>query len=111
MLQKKSKRANLEDKHMIFLEIGMIIALALVLTAFNWKTYERQLLVFDPGPGDDVPIDLVPITTQKPPEPPKIIIPRQRITINTVDNDTVIDETTFIDAAIDPTAPVDNNSA
>ena len=39
MLLQKSASANLENKRMIFLEIGMIISLILVLLAFNWKTY------------------------------------------------------------------------
>ncbi len=107
MLQKKSKRANLEDKHMIFLEIGMIIALAIVLTAFNWKTYDRRLVILDPGQGDDIPEDMVTITTQKPPEPPKIIIPRQSITINIVDNEADIDQSIIIDVDIDPMDSVD----
>jgi protein TonB len=102
MLLKKSKSANLEDKRMIFLEIGFIIALALVLTAFNWKSYEKQVTFWGPGPETEIPDILVPITVQKPPELPKVEPPRAVAVINIVDNDEVIDEDFIVDAEIDP---------
>ena len=38
MENKKTKRANLEMKRFIFLEIGMIIALSISLLAFEWRS-------------------------------------------------------------------------
>jgi periplasmic protein TonB len=38
MESKKTNRANLEIKRGIFLRIGFIIALALTLLAFEWRT-------------------------------------------------------------------------
>ena len=35
---KKSPKADLEGKKTIFLEIGFVIALGILLSAFNWKT-------------------------------------------------------------------------
>jgi periplasmic protein TonB len=102
MIPKKSKNANLEDKRAIFLEIGMIFALALALTAFNWKTYERKIIFTDPGLVEDIPVDMVPVTVQKPPEPPRIVPPRVIAVINIVDDESIIDEDIVIDAEIDP---------
>lgn len=41
MEAKKSERANLENKRGLFLEIGFVVALALVLFAFEFKSYDK----------------------------------------------------------------------
>ena len=92
MNAKKSEAANLENKRPIFREIGMIIALSLVLLAFNWKTYEKQALQNYQRNTDNTPFELVPITQQKPPEPPKAPKPAVVHTINIVDNDSPVDD-------------------
>jgi len=38
MKPKKTKRASLENKKDLFIEIGFVIALGLVLLAFEWTT-------------------------------------------------------------------------
>lgn len=49
MENKKSKRANLENKRMIIFQSGLVIALSLVLVAFEWKSeYNRSALVNRP---------------------------------------------------------------
>lgn len=40
METRKSKKADLESKRLVFLQIGMIISLSILLAAFEWKTYE-----------------------------------------------------------------------
>ena len=40
---KKTPKADLENKKVLFTEIGLIIALAVVLLAFEWKTYDKQV--------------------------------------------------------------------
>lgn len=35
---KKSKRADLERRRLLFLQIGLVLSLALILAAFEWKT-------------------------------------------------------------------------
>lgn len=39
---KKTPRASLENKKLLYREIGLIIALAIVLGAFSWSTREKQ---------------------------------------------------------------------
>jgi protein TonB len=108
MKAKKSESANLENKRTIFMEIGMIITLVLVLCAFNWKSYEKQLYSNNMRSIDNTPVDLVPITIQKPPEPPQMKKPIVVHTINIVDNEFLVDDDYVIDAEIDPldTMPV-----
>ena len=93
-----TEKWNLENKRFIFREIGMIVALGLILLAFNWKTsekartdlYQRQVL--------DIPEEIVPITEQKPPEPPKMEPPKMVTAIHIVENEAEVEENIVIDA-------------
>jgi len=75
METKKTNKANLEKKRVFFLQIGLIFALAVVLTAFEWTTAEQRLS--DLGRvdfGDNYETDIV-VTKPKPkpkPKPPKV---------------------------------------
>jgi protein TonB len=72
--KKKTEKADLENKKAIFFEIGLILSLALVLFAFEWKSYENFTSFVSTGVGKEVIEDIIPITSVKPPEP-KIIKP------------------------------------
>ena len=91
MEAKKSPKANLENKRFIFAQLGIIAALLIVLSAFEYKSYDTFTSVtFDPRDHGIEIEDLPPIT--KPPEPkkpekPKLIQPK----FNEVDNDKKID--------------------
>jgi periplasmic protein TonB len=107
MISKKSKSANLENKRSIFMQIGLIIALSLVLAAFNWKTYDKMVIPDFQRTVDNTPEDMVQITEQKPPEP-KVERPRVNLAINIVDDESPVDDDFMINAEIDPldTVPV-----
>ena len=102
MLLKKSESANLENKRAIFLEIGLVITLIIVLSAFNWKSYDKQLTLNFHHVLDDIPAELVPVTQHKPPEPPKISIPPVITIINIVDDALTVDDEFTFSAEIDP---------
>ena len=102
MNAKVTKFAKLESKKTIFFEIGMIIALFTVLCAFNWKSYNRVEIPDYARQIDDTPVDLAPVTIQKPPEPPKIKKPVIVYSINIVDDGLFVDEDYVIDAEVDP---------
>lgn len=71
MINKKSDKANLENKRLTYFFIGLIVTLGIVITAFQWKTYEAELM--DLGNVDlNLEEQIVPITQreQKPPPPP-----------------------------------------
>ena len=42
MRAKKTEKADLENKKGLFLELGLIVALAIVIYAFEFKTYDKQ---------------------------------------------------------------------
>ncbi len=42
MESRKTPKADLESKKAIFFEIGLILALVLVLFSFNYKSYEKR---------------------------------------------------------------------
>ncbi len=85
MTTKKSKKANLEKKKTIFFQIGLILSLAVVFLAFEWKSYDK---INDEWSNNNFVImeeDMVDITI---PEPPKQIIERPQTTnIEIVDDD------------------------
>lgn len=40
---KKTEGASLENKRLLFIELGLIFALAVTFGAFSWSTKEKQL--------------------------------------------------------------------
>jgi protein TonB len=93
MEPKKSEKADLEKKKGIFLEIGFIIALGIVLLAFEWKTRPRQIGGFQSDLISDVIQENVPVTRQErrnlpPPPPPPDVTEELKI----VDNDVIIED-------------------
>jgi protein TonB len=84
MESKKTKRANLENKKGIFLSIGFIIALAITLLAFEWRTYEKMTSLNYVSDWEEID-ELLPISTEQrklPPPPPAV---KPIYTINIVD--------------------------
>ena len=100
MEEKKSPKADLESKKVVFTQIGLIITLAIVLLAFNWKTYEKREIDLSQREIVDIPEEIIPITEQKvkPPPPPP---PKQVTVINIVDDDVEIEDEIEIDAEAD----------
>jgi periplasmic protein TonB len=86
MEAKKSKKANLENKKVIFIQIGLIISLAIVLQAFEFKTYEKPDIIIGNGNIEDIIDEITQITVQK--VEPKIIAPKSITVINIVINET-----------------------
>ena len=96
---KKNPNADLQNKRVILLEIGLIVALAVVIGAFLYTPKEVRVDKIDMNYGP-VEEEITEITRQdqKPPEPPK----KTEITVitdilNIVTNDTKI--TTNVDFA------------
>ncbi len=97
---KKSPKADLESKKVVFTQIGLIITLAIVLVAFNWKSYEKREIDLTQREIVEIPEEIIPITEQKvkPPPPPP---PKQVTVINIVDDDVEIEDDIEIDAEAD----------
>jgi len=79
MEPKKNSEVNLERKRGLFLQIGLVIALLVVLGAFEYKTYEKIAYNLGDLNLDDLEEEIIPITKQEikppppPPPPPEII--------------------------------------
>jgi protein TonB len=105
MDQKKSPKADLEGKKMIFTQIGLVIALAVVLVAFEWKSYEKEILNIGTRETVDVTEEIIPITEQKI-KPPPVAPPKQVVAINIVEDDVAVDDDINIDAEADQNTEV-----
>ena len=94
---KKSEKASLENKRLLFTEIGFVIALLVVWGAFEYTTKEKKVASLT---NDQVVVDIedmVPITEEPPPPPeaaPKIPVLSDQIDI--VDDDIKLEDDTFM---------------
>jgi periplasmic protein TonB len=70
MDNKKTPKADLEGKKSIFLQVGLVISLALVFLAFEWKRYDKSENDWDQMEVVEIPEELTQITRQEI-EPPK----------------------------------------
>jgi len=68
---KKSAKANLENKKIMFREIGLIIALALTFFAFEWQSKEKATYITAEQEKAVVEEEMIPITRETPPPPPE----------------------------------------
>lgn len=100
MEKRKTEKANLENKRSVFLEIGFVIALAVVFMGMEWKSYDKQEYSNLAREVDDTPEEMVPITEQKvKPPPPKP--PPQVTIINVVEDDVEVEDDIEIDVDMD----------
>ena len=90
MEPKKNPEVNLERKKGLFLQIGLVIALLIVLAAFEYKSYEKSAYNLGSLNLDDLEEEIIPITKQelKPPPPP----PPPPEVIEIVEDDVVIED-------------------
>jgi protein TonB len=102
---KKSPKADLESKKIIFTEMGLVIALAISLFAFEWKTYEKTVMDLGTRQVENIAEEIIPITEQKlktPPPPP----PKQVVKINVVEDDIEVEDDIDIDVEADENTEV-----
>jgi protein TonB len=59
---KKAPRCDLENKRSVFLQIGLIVPLALSLIAFEWSSAVEAGHLDFYGTEVDVPVEIIPIT-------------------------------------------------
>ena len=93
MEPKKTPKADLEKKKLLFMEIGLAVSLGLVLMAFEWTSTDGINTDFARVQEVAMEEEMIPITQQeeiKPPPPPQPVqVPD---IINIVDDDTDIDD-------------------
>lgn len=95
MEAKKTEKADLENKKRMFLQIGIILALIFVWTAFEWKQYERTVIDLGALEIEIIEEEDIPITRQETPPPPPP--PEPSVELIIVDDDVEIEEEFTID--------------
>ena len=91
---KKSPKADLEGKRDVYLMFGLVLALGIILLAFEWTTKPSKADSLGSIDAMDVEEEIIPITREqeiKPP-PPKVIE-----VLNIVDDETEIDDELELD--------------
>jgi len=91
MEPKKTEKTDLENKKNIFIEIGFIVALGLILLAFQWTSKPEEVEGFESESDTEIEQESVPITRQeqeKEPPPP----PKTTEVINIVDDEVDIED-------------------
>ncbi len=63
MKPKKTNKANLDKKRVLFFEIGLLVALGAVLAAFEWGTEYKSDIDDFVNKGKDIPIEVLPPVT------------------------------------------------
>ncbi len=93
MEPKKSRKADLQSKRLLFLEIGFVLSLGMALVAFEWTSRPAEVEGFQKESGSDLVQEAVPVTRQEqrrePPPPPP---PKTTEVINIVENDVKIED-------------------
>jgi len=90
---KKSEKASLENKRLLFVEIGFIAALLIVLAGFSYSTKDKKVSMFDDVNQEVDVEEMVPITQETPPPPPEAPkIPILSDNIDIVEDDIKIDD-------------------
>lgn len=94
---KKSEKANLENKKLLFLEVGLILALAAVFVAFEWQTEEQQIIELE-DTTQIIEVEEVIATQQDTPPPPPSApkMPVLSDQIDIVDDEIVVDDNMFL---------------
>ena len=88
MEEKKSPRANLENKKLMFIQIGLIISLLITWLAFEHKSYDKREI--DPSLlNREVAVDeeMVEITKQEEQKPQPVEVPQQSTQLEIVQDD------------------------
>lgn len=90
---KKSEKASLENKRFLFTEVGFVVALLIVLGAFEYSSKEKKTAVLEADETIVEVEDMVPITQETPPPPPETPkIPVLSEQIDIVDDDIKVEE-------------------
>lgn len=90
---KKTPKANLENKRLLFVELGAVVTLAIVYFAFSVGTTEKQVATLDAGTQQVIEEEFVPVTQETPPPPPEAPkIPVLSDQIDIVDDEVKVDD-------------------
>ena len=101
MEEKKSPKANLENKKLMFIQIGLIISLAVAWAVFEIKSYDKMEFADVGRTVEVVEEEMVEITKQEQ-KPQPVEVPKQTTQIQVVEDDVEVED-------IEINADVDQN--
>ena len=94
---KKTEKANLENKKLLFTEIGLIISLLIVFIAFEWTQAEVKVSNLEDTTEVVTEEEIIPITQETPPPPPSAPkIPILSDQIDIVDDEIELEDDMFM---------------
>lgn len=91
MEEKKSPKANLENKKLTFILIGLIVSLAVAWAVFEIKSYDKRELVDIGRTVEVVEEEMVEITKQEQ-KPQPVEVPKQTTQIQVVEDDVEVED-------------------
>lgn len=90
---KKTPKASLENKRLLFVEFGLLVTLGIVYGAFSFGTADKQTSLLDDGPQQVIEEEIIPITQETPPPPPETPkVPVLSDQIDIIDDDIKVDD-------------------
>lgn len=105
---KKSEKANLENKKLLFTEIGLIVALLVVYIAFEWSSSDKKEDTLLQETAVAIEEEVIPITQETPPPPPAAPkIPVLSDQIDIVDDAIEVDDDMFMNLEDDSSIGVE----
>ena len=105
---KKSEKASLENKKLLFVEIGLVVSLAITLFAFEWTSTETETALLEDTTEILVEEEIISTQMDTPPPPPaapKIPILSDQIDI--VDDEIEIEDDMFMNLEDDASLGVE----
>ena len=105
---KKSEKASLENKKLLFVEIGLVISLAITFFAFEWTSKETKVSTLEDTAEVVLEEEIIPITQETPPPPPAAPkIPVLSDQIDIVDDEIELDDDMFMNLEDDASLGVE----
>ncbi len=105
---KKSYKASLENKRLLFTEIGLVVALIIVYGAFNFSSKDAKVAALEDTTQVLIEEEMIAIQNELPPPPPEAPqIPVLSDQIDIVDDDIKLDDDMFINLEDDSNLGVD----
>lgn len=106
MEAKKTPKADLENKKVIFFEIGFILALVVIFAAFEYKSYDKITIDINARVAENITEEIIPITEQKV-KPPPVAPPKTITQIKIVEDDVEVTDDIDIDVDADANTEMD----
>ena len=105
---KKTEKASLENKKLLFLEIGLVISLLITFIAFEWKQKEISVSSLEDDTKIEIEEEIIPITQETPPPPPtEVKIPVLSDQIDIVDDEIELENNNIINLEDDASLGVE----